>query len=128
MIIMKLAYILIAVLLVAGCTNNLDTPKVISNKEWTTIQTFRGNGTEMSKSGIFHISGDKFRIRWSFEKTDYSSFGFMVFKEYSNITKEIILTENTTGETYVYEGNSDYYIQFNIANSNQWTLTVQDYK
>lgn len=97
--------------------------------EWTEIKTFTGSGTKMSKSDAFRISGDKFKVSWDYKEGGmYGIFSFFVYKAEGDVPVEIVMTEDLTGETYIYEGEADYYIQFNMANIGDWTIKVESFE
>jgi hypothetical protein len=103
--------------------------EVADGDEWTTVQTFTGEGNETTPP--FHISGTEWRITWAIdaEYPEYAAFDLFIYPEgtHSMFTERISYSGGSTGDTvYVYEGGQDYYVKVIAANLRSWTIRVED--
>ena len=104
--------------------------EVADGDEWNTIETFTGEGNEITPP--FHISGTEWRITLTAaaEYPEYAVLHVLVYPEgtHSICTKRISYSGGNGGDTVcICEGGQDYYIEVIAANLRSWTITVQDH-
>lgn len=104
--------------------------KVSAGGEWNTVETFTGEGNDITP--LFRISGTEWRVTWRVdaEYPEYAVLDLFVYPEgtHNLLTKRISLAGASTGATaHIYEGGQDYYIKVIAANLDSWTIAVEDY-
>ncbi|MBC8512703.1 MAG: hypothetical protein H8D32_06965 [Dehalococcoidia bacterium] len=104
--------------------------EVADGDEWNTIETFTGEGNEITLP--FHISGTEWRITLTAaaEYPEYAVLHVLVYPEgtHSICTKRISYSGGSGGDTtYIYEGGQDYHIKVVAANLRSWSIRVEDY-
>jgi len=104
--------------------------EVAGGDEWNTIETFTGEGDEITPP--FHISGTEWRITLTAdaEYPEYAVLHVLVYPEgtHSICTKRISYSGGSGGDTvYICEGGQDYYIEVIAANLRSWTIRVENY-
>jgi hypothetical protein len=103
---------------------------------WQQIKTFTGtNETEGYATDPFNVPGSEWRIDWSYvplaqtQGSTTAAFSVSAYPkgETGNPIAEIIKTgsNETSGTTYIHQGRGDYYLQINVANTQNYTVTVQ---
>lgn len=102
--------------------------EVAGGDEWNTIETFTGEGDEITPP--FHIFGTEWRITLTAdaEYPEYAVLHVLVYPEgtHSICTKRISYSGGGSGDTvYICEGGQDYYIEVIAANLRSWTIAVQ---
>lgn len=103
-------------------------------KKWVTVEMFEGNlggigGTYHVNSDPFHVSSDRFLLEWSYESGGYLPVFGIIIRDWSNGDPvDILSMSETSGSTYVFEGEGDYFLEFSFANIYGWEVIVKDYK
>ena len=104
-------------------TTEIEIPEEV---KWNTVEKFSGSGSSSTKSRTFEISKNRFRIIFEFQKKEFSVFSFFVYRLGDGHPFEIIDSDDKEGITYIYEGNGEFYIEFNIANVGSWSIEIQE--
>lgn len=104
-------------------TAKIENPKEVT---WMEVKKFSGRGNSSGKSQTFKISKNRFRIIFEYQKKDLSVFSFFIYRLGEDTPFEIINSEDPKTISYVYEGNKEYYIEFNIANVGDWSIEIQE--
>lgn len=105
--------------------------KKVSEGEWTKIKEFEGSGSK--KTEPFHISSNMWKIKYTATETEsnFGIFGFFVKKIGDDSFFEMVTGQFQSGkvddETYIYEGDGDFYLDINSANCT-WKIEVYEKK
>ena len=101
-----------------------------------TTQTPPATFTPITKSGTdsltttpFTITTDEWIIDWSYSTSDpdFAVFSFFIYPrgETELYTEVVLFPETTSGSTYSYAGPGEYYIKTNVANIDEWEITIR---
>jgi heme/copper-type cytochrome/quinol oxidase subunit 2 len=99
---------------------------------WQTVTTFQGSSD--TTTNYFKIDATEWRIKWSYTPQagitgDFAMFSFLVYPkgETKNYVELLMKTgkNETSGTSYIHEGNKEYYIKIIAANIDGFTITVQ---
>lgn len=106
---------------------------VVHAANWQNIETFTGASTQ--DTDYFTVTATEWRIRWSYTPAsglagDLAVFGFNLFEKDGQFTKLPLLKtgrNETSGTTYVHEGQKDYYLKISVANlaTSGYTIIIE---
>ncbi len=87
------------------------------------------SGTDSLTTAPFTVTTDEWIIDWSFSTSDpeFAVFGFFIYPrgETELYTEMVLFPEATSGSTYSYAGPGEYYIKTNVANIDEWEITIK---
>jgi hypothetical protein len=103
----------------------------VTGQNYQQVTTITGSNTQTTD--YFKIPSGEWRVKWSYTpSTDYPSFAvFSVFVypkgETTMFVESIIQSgaNNTSGVTYIHQGNREYYMKINAANINGYTIIIE---
>ena len=98
----------------------------LTKGEWNTLKTFTGSASKTTE--LFYIPNETWRINWAYTGGSFAVFGFFVYPE--GETAFYVESLSTMGSsqsdtTYIYQGTKSFYVKLVVANTDQWTLTIQ---
>jgi hypothetical protein len=110
------------------------TPLTTSIKEtetkeewgWKHVITFTGKTSRTTE--VFHISSDKWRIRWSYIGGELASFGYFIYPEGETVSFIDALSElgeSKSDITYIYK-KGNFYLKI-YANVEKWEIIVEEW-
>ncbi|HRY33413.1 MAG TPA: hypothetical protein P5531_10645 [Bacteroidales bacterium] len=104
-----------------------------SQKEWTEVYVFKGNG--MKQSPVFELFGGEARLRYSYKGAEglgVGVFGVYVVNEGDDVMKsggapEIMTSaEKEESESYIHKSAGKYYL--NVNAQGDWVVIVEEKK
>lgn len=105
--------------------------KVTDEEQWSMVETFTGNGNEITPS--FHVSGTKWRISWMIdtEYPDSADLNLVIYPKDTpyEIWQTISYSSGDDGNVtyFIYpKGDRDFFIKVLARNLRRWTITVED--
>jgi len=96
-------------------------------KEWKEIFSLKGSGSK--KSGSFHLSGEKARVRY--KAMQAGLFSFYVVPDGEDVMEtggfpEVMTQEKEESEAYLTKPEGDYYLNMNATG--KWEVIVEEMK
>ena len=92
--------------------------------------TITGSGDKTSPP--FTVTTEEWTIDWSYITDDlsYSVFSFFVYPrgETAIFIESVLFPQETSGSTYSYAGQGDYYIKVSAGNINSWEIVIKPAK
>ena len=92
--------------------------------------TITGSGDKTSPP--FTVTTEEWIIDWSYITDDlsYSVFSFFVYPrgETAIFIESVLFPQETSGSTYSYAGQGDYYIKVSAGNINSWEIVIKPAK
>jgi hypothetical protein len=99
--------------------------------DWQEVTTFTGASDQTTD--YFNITASEWRITWNYTPSsdypDMAGFGFFAYPKgedamYSAYGSMMGANE-TSGVTYVHEGNQQYYLKINVANLQGYNIKIE---
>lgn len=108
-------------------------PVAYAAANWQSVKTFTGASTQ--DTDYFTVTATEWRIRWSYTPAagfagDLAVFGFNLYEKGGQFSKLPLLKtgrNETSGTTYIHEGQKDYYFKISVANlaTSGYTITIE---
>jgi len=106
---------------------------VVHAANWQNVETFTGASTQ--DTDLFTVTATEWRIRWSYTPAagiigDLAVFGFHVYEKGGLLPEQSLFKmgkNETSGTTYMHEGQKEYYLKISVANlaASGYTITVE---
>lgn len=102
----------------------------VNAQNYQHVTTITGSNTQTTD--YFKIPSGEWRIKWSYTPSssypEFAVFSVFVYPKSEALFVESIIQSgrnNTSGVTYVHQGNREYYIKINAANINEYTIIIE---
>lgn len=104
---------------------------LLPESDWNKIKSFQG--IEGSKTNVFSVPTDQWRIKWelSLDPQKNSVFSFDVYRTADQEKIESVSFRSIPGMerysegTYIYEGKTDYYLDIKTESLKEWEVVIE---